>query len=73
MKYLLIIASGGLFLLVGCSSLDVTTDFDPEIDFTAYKTYAWYTGDMPEGDALSQNPPVKKRALSSVDKELASK
>ena len=51
MKYLLMIASVGLCLLVGCSSLDVTTDFDPEIDFNAYITYAWYTGEMPEGDA----------------------
>lgn len=73
MKYLLMIASVGLFLLVGCSSLDVTTDFDPEIDFTAYKTYAWYTGEMPADDALSQNPLIQKRVVSSVDKELTAK
>lgn len=73
MKYLLMMVSVSLFLLVGCSSLDVTTDFDPEIDFTAYKTYAWYTGEMPEGDALAANPLIQKRAINSVDRELASK
>jgi hypothetical protein len=73
MKYLILTAIAGLYLLAGCSSLDVSTDFDPENDFSTYKTYAWFDGVMPEGDALSANPLVKKRAISSVDKELASK
>ena len=73
MKQLLLFFSLSIFLLVGCSSLDVTTDFDPEQDFSTYKTYAWYAGEMPEGDALAANPLIQKRAISAVDKELASK
>jgi len=73
MKYLLMTASLGLLLLVGCSSLDVTTDYDPATDFTAYKTYAWYAGEMPAEDALAKNPLIKKRAISAMDKELTAK
>ena len=27
--------------LIGCSSVKVTTDFDPTKDFNKYKTYRW--------------------------------
>ena len=73
MKYLLMLLSAGVFLLAGCSSLDVSTDFDPSQDFSTYKTYAWYTGDMPADDALSQNPLIQKRVANSVDKDLQAK
>ncbi len=73
MKYLLMMIITGLFLLAGCSSLDVSTDFDPQHDFSSYKTYAWYTGDMPADDALSANPLIQKRVMNSVNKELQAK
>ena len=73
MKYLLMFISMGLFLLTGCSSLDVSTDFDPNNDFGVYKTYAWYTGEMPADDALSANPLIQKRVMNSVNKELQAK
>lgn len=73
MKYLLMIAGAGLLILTGCSSLDVSTDFDPDNDFNSYRYYAWYDGEMPEDDALSQNPLIQKRIANSVDKDLGSK
>ena len=60
-------------LLIGCSSVKVTTDHDPEIDFSKYNTYLWYAGEMPADDQLSANPLVKKRVASSVEKDLESK
>jgi len=64
-----------LFIItcIGCSSIDVTTDFDPEIDFSKYETYLWYAGEMPADDKLSANPLVKKRVASSVESVLESK
>ena len=70
MKYFLLL---GFILLAGCSSITVKTDFDPSVDFTKYKTYSWYTGKMPEDDALARNPLIRKRVMASVDKVLASK
>jgi hypothetical protein len=73
MKILALFFSFTMVLLVACSSTSFTTDHDPEIDFSNYKTYAWYTGEMPEGDALSANPLVQKRVVSGVDKALEAK
>ena len=62
-----------ILVLISCSSVNVTTDYDPEIDFSKYKTYLWYGGEMPADDQLSANPLVKKRVASSVEKALESK
>ncbi len=56
-----------LFGLFGCSSISVQSDYDPKIDFTKYKTYSWYTGKMPDDDALSKNPLAKKRIVATID------
>ncbi len=72
MRYVPLLLVAGL-LGWGCSSLSVNTDFDPGNDFSQYKTYMWYGGEMPADDALSANPLVKKRVASSVDNALAAK
>jgi len=61
------------FFLWGCSSYSFKTDYDPEIDMSGYKTYMWYAGKMPDDDALSANPLVKKRVAAGVDKVLQEK
>jgi len=73
MKILALFFSFTMVLLVACSSTSFTTDHDPEINFSSYKTYAWYTGEMPADDALSANPLVQKRVASGVDKALQAK
>ena len=30
--------------LSGCASIEVSTDYDPEADFTRYQTFAWMEG-----------------------------
>ncbi len=70
---LTVLLSASLFMILGCSSVSVKTDFDPGIDFSTYKTYMWYAGEMPEDDALSANPLVKKRVASGVEKALETK
>ncbi len=56
-----------LFLtLYGCSSIQVSTDFDPEADFSAIHTYSWKTANV-SGDALANNPLLYKRIVKSID------
>jgi hypothetical protein len=71
--FALIVVSMSLIFLWGCSSLSFKTDFDPSIDFGTYKTYMWYEGKMPDDDALSANPLIKKRVAAGIDKALQSK
>jgi len=60
--------------LIGCSSLKVTTDFDPSQDFNNYKTYRWATDkEVNPNDALAQNPLIKKRVVAGVNKALQDK
>ena len=68
-----IFISSFIVACIGCSSIDVITDFDPEIVFSKYETYLWYAGEMPADDKLSANPFVKKRVASSVESVLESK
>lgn len=60
-----------LAMLAGCSSVDVKTDYDPDVDFSTYKTYGWVgNGGVMEGSELSQYPLVAKRVKESVDRNL---
>jgi hypothetical protein len=73
MRYIKFSLFAGMLLLIACSSLSYKTDFDQSIDFSGYKTYMWYAGKMPDDDALSANPLVKKRVAAGVDKALQAK
>ncbi len=73
MKYLKTTLIIGLLSFWGCASMTTTTDYDPDTDFSKYKTYSWYDGEVPADDALSANPLAKKRVVKSIDAYLASK
>jgi hypothetical protein len=60
-----------LVVLASCSSVSVKYDYDREVDFQKYKTYAWTERDIPD-DALARNPLVKKRVRLAVDETLRS-
>ncbi|MFC1799496.1 DUF4136 domain-containing protein [Candidatus Eisenbacteria bacterium] len=62
-----------LVLMVGCSSLQVSTDYDPNANFGQYKTYGWPGGDRPPDDALAQNPLIAKRIEYSIGEALKAK
>lgn len=72
-KTISLIASFVLLSLVGCSSISVTTDYDASIDFSKYKTFKWYEGEMPADDELVKIPLVQKRLANSVEKALEAK
>lgn len=59
-----------LLLLVGCSSVHVNTDYDKKVDFTQYKTYAYYKTGI---DKVEISDLDKKRILRSIDEVLFTK
>ena len=59
--------------IVGCSSYSVQSDYDPETNFTAYKSYGWLKELEIEGDALAKYPLVRKRIHTAVDTALQAK
>jgi hypothetical protein len=70
------ISMASLFILslYACSTVTIKSDFDPEYDFSKFKTYRWATDDeWNPNDELSKYPLVKKRAMAAIDKALAAK
>jgi hypothetical protein len=61
-------------IFTACSSLDVTSDYDPSQDFSKYKTYRWAKmKERHKDDLLAQNIRLWKRVQSAVDKSLKEK
>jgi hypothetical protein len=56
----------------GCST-GAKVDFDLEHDFSAYRSYAWYDGDIHPTDALAGQPLSKKRIIKAVNGVLQEK
>lgn len=59
-------------LLAGCSSLQVQTDWDRDIDFNQYQTYVWAPSQKaPKTAAGGTQQLMDKRIRRAVDEELA--
>lgn len=57
-------------ILLSCSSVRVSVDYDREADFSMYKTYAFY---KPGIDAVEISDLDKRRILKAIDNELSEK
>jgi hypothetical protein len=68
MKYFLALLS--LFLFVSCSSVRIYSDFDSSVDFSNYKTFAYF---KPEIDQIKISDLDKKRILKALDFEMSAK
>jgi len=63
-----------LVFIMSCSSVTVKTDFDPEYDFSTFKTYRWASAkELNPNDELAQHPLIQKRVMAAVDKTLTAK
>jgi hypothetical protein len=62
-----------LSLFIGCSSISVTSDYDPATDFSKLKTYQWLHAKEAGDDALAKNPLIGKRVEEGVKKALEAK
>lgn len=61
-----------MLLFTGCSTVQVSQDFRPGIDFTHYRTYQWRA--MPEHsseDFRLNNPLLHERFRQAIDQKLA--
>lgn len=56
-----------LFLLASCGSVRVSTDYDSTIDFTKYKTFAFYKKGI---DKVEISDLDKRRILKAVESEM---
>ena len=61
-------------MFLSCSSLKISTDYDPTQDFSKYKTYRWAKlKERDPGDVLSKNPMLHKRVQVAIDLVLEEK
>lgn len=60
----------GALLMTSCSSIKVATDYDKEVDFTAYNSFAFY---KPGIDVAEISDLDKKRILRAIERELEAK
>src|SRR6056300_1918619 len=59
-----------ILLFISCSSIQGYSDFDSEVDFSVYKTYAFF---KPQIDKVDISDLDKRRILKAIDNELSSK
>ena len=59
-----------LFVLASCTSVKVYSDYDTNVDFSPYKTYAFHKKGI---DKVEISELDKKRVLNAIDKELTKK
>lgn len=69
MKKILIILIAVVFLH-SCKSIDVATDYDKEVDFNKYNTYAFFKPGIDQAEISDLD---KKRILRAIDFELSKK
>ncbi len=70
MKYLLGLAIAMSLLFTSCSSIQTNTDYDPNIDFTQYKTFSFFQKGM---DSLQLNDLDKARITNAIIANLEQK
>ena len=59
-----------LFVLASCSSVSVNSDYDKKVDFTTYKTYAFYKTGI---DKVEISDLDKRRILNAIDEQMTAK
>jgi hypothetical protein len=59
--------------LTACATVSVTTDYDPEADFSTLQNYAWDDHQQSPDDALAKNPLIRKRVKLAIDNALRDK
>ncbi|WP_396195825.1 DUF4136 domain-containing protein [Flavobacterium sp.] len=59
-----------LLVLASCSSVRVYSDFDKQVDFTPYKTYAFHKNGIDKAEISDLD---KKRILRAIDETMSAK
>lgn len=67
MKTLKLLPALFLFLLVSCSTVNVNSDYNKQVDFIQYKTFAFYKTEI---DKVEISDLDKKRILHAIDMKM---
>jgi hypothetical protein len=70
MKTLKIFSAITFLILTSCSTVSVYSDYDKKVDFSAYKTYAFYKTGI---DKVEISDLDKRRILNAIDQQMAAK
>ncbi len=63
-----------LILGTGCSTVQVSQDYEPGIDFTGMSTFAWQHDSQPKTDDIRVDDPlINKRIRAAIDNNLESR
>ncbi len=62
-----------ILVLVGCSPVSVKTDYDHTENFSTYKTFTLFNGELAPGNALVKYPELKERMYPVVTEILVEK
>jgi hypothetical protein len=65
-----LVFSFSMVLFISCSTIQVYSDFDSRVDFSQYKTFAFF---KPEIDRVDISDLDKRRILKAIDFELSRK
>jgi hypothetical protein len=66
------LALASILALPGCATMDISTDWDPAVDFTTLRTYAWGKSAEPD-DPRGNDSLIEGRVRTAVDRELAAR
>ncbi len=66
-------ATALIMVMSACSGIQVNTDYNPEVDFSRYQSFAWAERAGSGDDALIDNELVDQRFRRAVESELASR
>jgi hypothetical protein len=70
MKTAHLLSALAFFVLTSCASVSVASDYDKKVDFTRYKTFAFY---KPGIDKVEISDLDKKRILQAIEQEMTAK
>ncbi|MCF7974629.1 MAG: DUF4136 domain-containing protein [Phycisphaerae bacterium] len=73
MKILVKLISVLVLLSVAGCGVPVRVDFDVDTDFSSFRQYRWYDGEIHGLDTLASSPLTKKRVVRAVDTVLQEK
>ena len=66
----LLFACLAVITLASCSSVRVATDYDPQVNFASYKSFAFYKPGIDKADISDLD---KKRILRAIEQEMLKK
>ncbi|MBN2070906.1 MAG: DUF4136 domain-containing protein [Candidatus Krumholzibacteriota bacterium] len=59
-----------LTMTTGCSTIKVETDFDPDADFAALRTYQWIEHVKKTDSQMMKDPLIRKHVITAVENEM---